>query len=155
MGGLSFTTEPQDVVGVKGSPLLLNCTASGPGGAPVNITWLKDGQEVNDARRYVLRNGSLFFTKVVHRRSRGRDRSDVGVYECLARDRNGTIISRKAKLTCASKFSFLEMFRSLAGFDVPFDRQTKQILQNEKSRADCAFQAICVYTDTRMASLVF
>ena len=106
MGGLYFTSEPQDVVGVKGSELLLNCTAASPSGTPVNITWLKDGQEVNDARRYVLRNGSLYFKKIVHRKSRGRtDRSDDGYYECLARvDRNGTIISRKAKLTCASKY---------------------------------------------------
>ena len=106
MGGLFFTSEPKDVVAVKNNELLLNCTAASPSGVPVNITWLKDGQEVNDARRYVLRNGSLYFKKIVHRKSRGRTvRSDEGFYECLARDRNGTIISRKAKLTCASKYS--------------------------------------------------
>ena len=102
--GLYFTSEPQDVVGVKGSELLLNCSATSPAGKPVNITWLKDGQEVDDARRSVLRNGSLYFKKVINRKSRGRtDRSDEGYYECLASDQNGTIISRKAKLTCASK----------------------------------------------------
>ena len=83
--GLYFTSEPQDVVGVKGSELLLNCSATSPAGKPVNITWLKDGQEVDDTRRSVLRNGSLHFKKVINRRSR----SDEGYYECLASDQNG------------------------------------------------------------------
>ncbi|KAI0226727.1 hypothetical protein LSAT2_022817, partial [Lamellibrachia satsuma] len=48
--GLEFLKQPEDVIVVRNSAVLLNCTATGDA-ASVNITWLKDGLLVNDARR--------------------------------------------------------------------------------------------------------
>ena len=107
--GLVFTEQPQDVVVTKGVSFVWNCSANNtdsdsstsPPHNIANITWRKDGLEINDARRYVLRNGSLYFKRVVHRKQRGR--SDEGYYECVARNRLGIIVSRKAHLQVASK----------------------------------------------------
>ncbi len=103
-----FSEEPQDVVVTKGTSFVWNCSAentdrdSTATAQPANITWRKDGVDINDARRYVLRNASLYFKRVVHRKQRGR--SDVGYYECVARNRLGLIVSRKAHLQVASKY---------------------------------------------------
>lgn len=103
--GLDFTEQPEDAVALKGSPFLLNCSAStDTGQRQVNITWLKDGQPINDAKHYhVLRNDSLFFKRVVHKPQRSR--SDEGIYQCKAQDSYGTIVSRRAHLQVASKYT--------------------------------------------------
>jgi hypothetical protein len=64
---LEFTREPQDVVAVRSKPLVLQCAVSNSAPGPVNITWTHEGEPlplVNDSRRYLLPNGSLFFRKV-------------------------------------------------------------------------------------------
>ncbi len=101
--GLAFTQQPRDVVVTKGNSFVWNCSAENTNtdGSFVaqpnaNITWRKDGLDVNDARRYVLRTGSLYFKRVKKQR-------DEGVYECVARNRVGIIVSRKALLQVASK----------------------------------------------------
>ena len=104
---LSFTQEPQDVVAIKNSDLLLNCSAASSNqGQHINITWWKDGEQVNDARRYVLANGSLFIRRVKHKVARGR--SDEGTYVCQARNQLGTIVSREAQVHIASQYSLLQ-----------------------------------------------
>ncbi|CAH1788483.1 unnamed protein product [Owenia fusiformis] len=97
--GLSFTSEPQDVIATKGQPLALNCAAeSAEAYIPLYIAWTKNGDLINDTNS-ILRNGSLYFKKVVHRRSRGR--SDEGIYQCIAQNRAGAILSRPARLQVA------------------------------------------------------
>ena len=111
--GLSFLVEPQDVVASRGQALHLDCAAEShpndlPEGAAitpsnnVTIEWLKDGVKINDARRSVLQNGSLYFQKVIFSRKQ-EDRNDEGVYECIAKNSVGAIRSRKARLSLASK----------------------------------------------------
>ncbi len=94
--------EPQDVTVKKGSSFLWNCSAKNtvPEG-DFKITWRKDGTDIQEKRRYVLRNGALFFKRIVHRKDRGQ--SDEGYYECLAQNKDGTIVSNKARLKVAGK----------------------------------------------------
>ncbi len=125
MTGLYFTEQPQDAVVVKGSPAQLNCSATTEGGHPVNITWQRDDEPLENTRnRYVLPGGALYFKKITHRKQRGSsersttgliERTDAGVYVCYAKDlnNNGTVASRKAKLTVASKYHFLLILRGL------------------------------------------
>ena len=88
---------------IKNEPFLLNCTVSSDSehGEVANITWHKDGSLVNDARRSVMNNGSLYFQRFIAKRQRGRN--DEGYYECVARNHIGTILSRKALIQVASK----------------------------------------------------
>ncbi|KAI0207613.1 Neogenin [Lamellibrachia satsuma] len=96
--GLYFANQPQDVIAIKNAPLVLNCSSQDSDGR-VNITWRKDGQLVNDQRRFVLRNGSLYFKRVLRR----KQFTDEGLYQCVLRNHIGTIVSRKLQLQVASK----------------------------------------------------
>lgn len=98
-----FLVEPVDTLSSRGSSVILNCSAySEP--SP-KIEWKKDGTFLNlvsDDRRQLLPDGSLFITNVVHAK---HNKPDEGYYQCVATVENlGTIVSRTAKLTVASKF---------------------------------------------------
>ena len=104
--GLGFHKEAQDIIGIRGEQLWLNCTAyTAPELRPLTIQWRHNGTIINDSRRQNLRNGSLYFRRVLHRKQRGK--SDEGFYECLAQNQAGTIVSRKVRLQVASKLNFL------------------------------------------------
>ncbi|XP_031200322.1 neogenin isoform X7 [Mastomys coucha] len=95
-----FLVEPVDTLSVRGSSVILNCSAySEP--SP-NIEWKKDGTFLNlvsDDRRQLLPDGSLFISSVVHSK---HNKPDEGFYQCVATvDNLGTIVSRTAKLTVA------------------------------------------------------
>ncbi|XP_041535412.1 neogenin isoform X3 [Microtus oregoni] len=95
-----FLVEPVDTLSVRGSSVILNCSAySEP--AP-KIEWKKDGTFLNlvsDDRRQLLPDGSLFISNVVHSK---HNKPDEGFYQCVATvDNLGTIVSRTAKLTVA------------------------------------------------------
>ncbi|XP_052044132.1 neogenin isoform X5 [Apodemus sylvaticus] len=95
-----FLVEPVDTLSVRGSSVILNCSAySEP--SP-NIEWKKDGTFLNlvsDDRRQLLPDGSLFISNVVHSK---HNKPDEGFYQCVATvDNLGTIVSRTAKLTVA------------------------------------------------------
>ena len=107
--GLEFLTQPDNVIAVRNSALWLNCTAAGSVAVEADVkaenityTWLKDSQVVNDARRVVLPNGTLFIKRVIAKKQPRR--SDEGTYECIARNHIGAIISRKATLQIAGEF---------------------------------------------------
>jgi hypothetical protein len=54
-------------VAVRSKPVVLQCAVSSSVPGPVNISWTQDDRIlllVNDARRYLLPNGSLYFKKV-------------------------------------------------------------------------------------------
>ncbi|XP_051012555.1 neogenin isoform X9 [Acomys russatus] len=95
-----FLVEPVDTLSVRGSSVILNCSAySEP--SP-KIEWKKDGTFLNlvsDDRRQLLPDGSLFISNVVHSK---HNKPDEGFYQCVATvDNLGTIVSRTAKLTVA------------------------------------------------------
>ncbi|KAM4747055.1 neogenin isoform 1-T1 [Rhinophrynus dorsalis] len=95
-----FLTEPVDIVTLRGSPAVLNCSAYAEP-AP-KIEWKKDGTFLNlvsDDRRRLLPDGSLLFTSVVHSK---HNKPDEGIYQCVATvDSLGSIVSRTARLSVA------------------------------------------------------
>lgn len=95
---IQFDVEPRDVVAVKDSVAILECSVRSL--LTVEIDWIKDGIPLTyDSRRYKLQNGSLYFEAVEHSRL---IRPDEGAYQCVVRTpTQGTIISRKARLRVA------------------------------------------------------
>uniref|UniRef100_A0AAY5EPB2 Ig-like domain-containing protein n=1 Tax=Electrophorus electricus TaxID=8005 RepID=A0AAY5EPB2_ELEEL len=97
---LFFVKEPRDVIVLRKDAVVLDCRAQGE--APVHVRWLKNGSPFAESERaYLLANGSLFISEVENRRG---DQSDEGLYQCLAQNKYGAILSQKARLTIASKF---------------------------------------------------
>lgn len=81
--------------------IVLDCHAKGE--PPIDVRWLKNGAKVAESQRvYPLSNGSLYISEVESRRG---DKSDEGLYQCLARNKYGAILSQKARLTIASESS--------------------------------------------------
>lgn len=96
------------MVTVRGGMLQLDCQAQSDAvGAPLTITWRKDGvllSAVVDERRRQLNNGSLLVQNVMHSR---HHRPDEGEYQCLATlEGQGSIVSRTARVTVAGKRLF-------------------------------------------------
>lgn len=97
---------------MRGSNVLLNCTAESDQGFPV-IKWKKDGVFLNlavDERRQQFSNGSLLIQNIVHSR---HHKPDEGLYQCEASlEGIGAIISRTAKVSVAGKqWSFFSAVR--------------------------------------------
>ncbi|NXA51206.1 DCC protein, partial [Nothocercus julius] len=113
---LRFLTEPSDAVTMRGSNVLLNCTAESDQGAPV-IKWKKDAVFLNlavDERRQQLANGSLLIQNIVHSR---HHKPDEGLYQCEASlEGIGAIISRTAKVMVAGPLRFLSQTESVTAF---------------------------------------
>ncbi|NXG32282.1 DCC protein, partial [Dromaius novaehollandiae] len=113
---LRFLTEPADAVTMRGSNVLLNCTAESDQGAPV-IKWKKDAVFLNlavDERRQQLANGSLLIQNIVHSR---HHKPDEGLYQCEASlEGIGAIISRTAKVMVAGPLRFLSQTESVTAF---------------------------------------
>ncbi|XP_063737045.1 protogenin A [Eleginops maclovinus] len=99
---LFFIKEPHDVTAMRKEAVILDCQAHGE--SPIDVRWLKNGVKVVDNERvYRLSNGSLFISEVESRRG---DKSDEGLYQCLAQNNYGAILSQKARLTIASISAF-------------------------------------------------
>ncbi|NXI43144.1 DCC protein, partial [Galbula dea] len=113
---LRFLTEPSDAITMRGSSVLLNCTAQAEGTAPV-IKWKKDAVFLNlavDERRQQLPNGSLLIQNIVHSR---HHKPDEGLYQCEASlEGIGAIISRAAKVMVAGPLRFLSQTESVTAF---------------------------------------
>ncbi|XP_034052791.1 protogenin A-like isoform X1 [Gymnodraco acuticeps] len=107
---LFFIKEPHDVTAMRKEAVILDCQAHGE--SPIDVRWLKNGVKVleND-RVYRLSNGSLFISEVESRRG---DKSDEGLYQCLAQNKYGAILSQKARLTIASISAFTIQPTSIA-----------------------------------------
>lgn len=96
---LFFIKEPHDAIAVRREAVILDCHAKGE--APIDVRWLKNGARVAENDRvYLLSNGSLYISEVESRRG---DKSDEGLYQCLAQNKYGAILSQRARLTIASK----------------------------------------------------
>ncbi|XP_020041490.1 protogenin isoform X2 [Castor canadensis] len=99
---LFFIKEPQDVTVTRKDPVFLDCHAHGE--VPIKVTWLKNGAKVSENKRIqVLSNGSLYISEVEGRRG---EQSDEGVYQCLAVNKYGAILSQKAHLTLSTISAF-------------------------------------------------
>lgn len=86
----------------------MDCQAHGE--SPIDVRWLKNGVGVAESERvYLLSNGSLYISEVESRRG---DKSDEGLYQCLAQNKYGAILSQKARLTIASKCVTRKKFSS-------------------------------------------
>ncbi|XP_078533874.1 netrin receptor DCC [Lissotriton helveticus] len=113
---LRFLSEPSDAVTMRGSNVLLNCTAESDQGNLV-IKWRKDGVFLNlgaDERRQLMPNGSLLIQNIIHSR---HHRPDEGLYQCEASlEGIGSIISRTAKVTVAGPLRFLSQTESVTAF---------------------------------------
>uniref|UniRef100_A0A670IU71 DCC netrin 1 receptor n=1 Tax=Podarcis muralis TaxID=64176 RepID=A0A670IU71_PODMU len=113
---LRFLIEPSDAVTMRGSNVLLNCTAESDQGIPV-IKWKKDGVFLNlavDERRQQFPNGSLLIQNIVHSR---HHKPDEGLYQCEASlEGIGAIISRTAKVSVAGPLRFLSQTDSVTAF---------------------------------------
>ncbi|KAM4829767.1 immunoglobulin superfamily DCC subclass member 3 [Thomomys bottae] len=101
---LAFVVEPTDNIGVPGQPIVLGCQVDGT--PPVRVTWKKNGAELPDnPHTTLLANGSLL---IHHFRPEqgGSSLSDEGDYECVAQNRFGLVISRKARIQAATMSDF-------------------------------------------------
>ncbi|KAM6949954.1 protogenin A [Lycodopsis pacificus] len=99
---LFFIKEPHDVTVMRREAVILDCQAHGE--SPIDVRWLKNGVKVVENERvYHLSNGSLYISEVESRRG---DKSDEGLYQCLAQNKYGAILSQKARLTIASIYAF-------------------------------------------------
>ncbi|XP_069815011.1 immunoglobulin superfamily DCC subclass member 3 [Dendropsophus ebraccatus] len=100
---LAFTEEPSDEVAVPGQPLTLLCSADGV--QPLTITWRKNGAPLwNEANVFPLPNGSLYIPFFRVHKEDGS--SDQGEYDCVAQNRFGTVVSRKARVQAAAISDF-------------------------------------------------
>lgn len=80
--------------------VILDCQAHGE--SPIDVRWLKNGVKVMENERvYLFSNSSLYISEVESRRG---DKSDEGLYQCLAQNKYGSILSQKARLTIASEY---------------------------------------------------
>lgn len=90
--------HPSDRAVLKNSAVDLVCRATGS--PEPTIHWLHDGAKVeDDGRRNVLSSGTLHFLRV----TRGRKRTDSGIYQCVASNRYGTVYSKNASFVVGCK----------------------------------------------------
>ncbi|XP_066492411.1 LOW QUALITY PROTEIN: immunoglobulin superfamily DCC subclass member 3 [Tiliqua scincoides] len=95
--------EPSDHIAVQEHPLVLYCQVEGI--QPISITWRKNGVlMMDDLNAFVLANGSLYFSHF--QKLRGDGSSDEGEYDCMARNRFGLVVSRKARIQAATMSDF-------------------------------------------------
>ncbi|KAL8595522.1 hypothetical protein ACOMHN_000730 [Nucella lapillus] len=103
---IAIVTAPHRVTVEKKSPLLLNCSVvTSPTFGPVTFTWHKDGRplqpQLGDRRIHVYHNGSLYFRRIIHRKRRENRLSDEGLYECVAGNKNGSVVARRVHVEVA------------------------------------------------------
>ncbi|XP_069481211.1 immunoglobulin superfamily DCC subclass member 3 [Ambystoma mexicanum] len=100
---LAFAVEPSDDVAVLDQPLLLNCLVEGT--PPVAISWRRNGLPLVDGGyAAILGNGSLQVARFQKVHMDGS--SDEGEYDCLAQNRFGSVVSRRAKVQAAFMLDF-------------------------------------------------
>ncbi|XP_032088688.1 LOW QUALITY PROTEIN: protogenin [Thamnophis elegans] len=100
---LFFVKEPQDVTLARKQAVVLDCLARGE--VPITITWLRNGVTVSENEQiHSLSNGSLFIREPES--GKPGERPDEGVYQCLALNKHGAVLSQKAHLTFATLSAF-------------------------------------------------
>ncbi|XP_036592918.1 immunoglobulin superfamily DCC subclass member 3 [Trichosurus vulpecula] len=100
---LAFTVEPSDEIVVPEQSVVLGCRAEGT--PPIRVIWRKNGVELPESTHaLVLANGSLLLPNF--RPDRGNGPSDEGDYDCVAQNRFGLVVSRKARIQAATMSDF-------------------------------------------------
>lgn len=75
----------------------------------MRITWRKNGVELPESTHSsMLANGSLLISRF--QLDQGGSPSDEGDYECVAQNRFGLVVSRRARIQAASKWMPLIFF---------------------------------------------
>ncbi|XP_054547438.1 immunoglobulin superfamily DCC subclass member 3-like isoform X2 [Talpa occidentalis] len=99
---LAFVQEPGDVVAVREHPLVLPCQVEGE--PPVSISWQRDGLALtNDSGATLMPDGSLHLAALPSRRSLPFHTHE---YHCVAQNRYGRLVSRRARVQLASLSRF-------------------------------------------------
>lgn len=97
---LAFTVEPNDEVATPGQSVTLMCSADGV--QPIIITWRKNGVPLwTGPNAFPLSNGSLYLPFFTNNKDDGL--SDQGEYDCVAQNRFGSVVSRKARVQAAGE----------------------------------------------------
>lgn len=75
----------------------------------VGYIWYHNGTEisVNESKRFVLSDGTLYFKKFGNRKGQKGGLLDTGHYRCLAVGMYGAMLSTSTVITFASKYSFV------------------------------------------------
>lgn len=106
---MEFVVEPTDTVVQNGHTAILDCVAKSSDFAQstLNIQWLDQDRQIlsfiGEPYRSQLTNGSLYIGSVTE------EQSLTGTYQCMASLPNnaGSIVSKQAKLSLASKLNIL------------------------------------------------
>ncbi|KAK6644417.1 hypothetical protein RUM43_000684 [Polyplax serrata] len=97
--GLHFLDEPKDTVGLKGKSLNILCRPRTTRQRDsFQVVWYHNNKLMdlkNDKRRTVFQNGTLHFSKLVHKKM---GHTDQGEYRCVAVKENGALSSKPAFL---------------------------------------------------------
>lgn len=103
--GFQFLLEPKDLIAVDGKSAVLACIVQNTSLiSPTSITWVHNNSYIqSDSRRYVSSNGSLIFEKVL---KNNINESDAGLYHCVAKGGNFSLVSKSAVLKIAEISSF-------------------------------------------------
>ncbi|KAM8972324.1 immunoglobulin superfamily DCC subclass member 3 [Pelodytes ibericus] len=100
---LVLTVEPSDEVVVPGRPVTLLCSADGV--QPITISWRKNGAPLwIGENTFPLPNGSLYLPLFNPLTTDGS--YDEGEYDCVAQNRFGSVVSRKARVQAAAMSDF-------------------------------------------------
>lgn len=88
----------------RGEQVSLDCLTEGE--PPAAVEWMKDGVRLQESDRVQVQpNGTLWITDV---RS-SPEQSDKGVYQCLAQNKHGAMLSQRSRLSipgaCNETFS--------------------------------------------------
>ncbi|XP_074079551.1 immunoglobulin superfamily DCC subclass member 3-like isoform X2 [Macrotis lagotis] len=105
---LAFVQEPVDVVALREHPLLLRCQVEGE--PPITISWQRDGIPLgNNSGATLMPDGSLHLGGFPNRRAPQASSllsSSVHEYNCVAQNRYGRLVSRRARVQLASLSRF-------------------------------------------------
>ena len=104
-----FTEHPQSGVVKQFDPTTLRCTVSIEAGQSVQLTWTHNGHHVTHeygaARGISTSEGILTGSLTIDSfKQRPRDESNVGVYNCVASNSVGTVVSQDAILSKAGEY---------------------------------------------------
>ncbi|XP_060838288.1 protogenin B-like [Rhopalosiphum padi] len=91
-----ITEPPEDGVAIRSKPYTLQCHSTLPN---ATYLWMYNNRTldlVNDSRRQILPNGSLFFKTVANRKG-----GDAGSYRCIVQTPTGAVSSKTVTLLTA------------------------------------------------------
>jgi protein sidekick len=114
-----FTSQPSDVGPLfSGTRGILQCTASGT--PSVTYQWIKDTNQLLSKRATL--NGGVYLIAQANRNK------DVGIYQCIAKNKLGSVLSNKANLTVA----FMDQLKASYSSQIHVSQGSAAILKMPK-----------------------